>query len=235
MFLLMAIIMGCSNVGPDDGLPLGGVMPGGGFIFPQMTTLRDQKFDNVVRQQTDFSCGAAALATLLKYAYGMKLNEKDVFMGMYVVSDKAELRQRGFSLLDMKKYLDNIGVQGVGYKITDNALFIVKVPVIVLLNIGGYEHFVVMRKATPNGVFVADPALGNRSMPIDSFFKDWQFNIIFAVISNKYDPENPLIVLEKPLSPTQQVRSLMPAFNPLNEQILSTVLISATPGLKVGD
>ena len=233
MLLLMLAILGCSNAGPEEGLPLGGVMPGAGFIFPHMTTYRDQIFANVVRQHTDFSCGAAALATILKYAYDMKINEKEVFLGMYAVSDKSVVQQRGFSLLDMKKYLDTIGMQGVGYKVVPESLYQVKVPVIVLLNMGGYEHFVVMRKVTPNGVFVADPALGNRALPNDIFFNDWQLGVIFAVISSKYNPENPLILLEKPLSPNQQVRSLMPAFNPVSEQILSTVIVSAMPGLRI--
>jgi predicted double-glycine peptidase len=229
---LMAAMLGCSSAGSGDGLPLGGVLPGMGAIYPQMTTLRDQTFVNVVRQHTDFSCGAAALATILRYGYGMNVDEKEVFTGMYEVSDKATVRQRGFSMFDMKKYLETIGMQGAGFQIAPSALYQVKVPVIVLLNMGGYEHFVVMRKATPNGVFVADPALGNRQMPNDLFYKDWQRSVIFAVIGPKYIPENVLVTTEKPLSPNQETRNLIPAFNPLSEVTLASLTV--IPGLNLG-
>ena len=234
LVLLTAAMFACSHAGSDGGgLSMGGVLPGAGAIHPQMTTLRDQTFAHVVRQRTDFSCGAAALATILKYAYNMDIDERQVFFGMYAVSDQAQVRQRGFSLLDMKAYLKTIGMQGVGFKVTTEALYQVKVPVIVLLNMNGYEHFVVMRKATPDGVYVADPALGNREMPNDLFFKDWQYSVIFAVIGPKYDPENVLVLWQRELNVNQQVRNLMPAFNPLNEATLQTITI--IPGLNIGN
>ncbi len=228
-----AALSSCSDATPSDGLPLPGVLPGTAAIYPQMTTFRDQTFVNVVRQHTDFSCGAAALATILKYAYHMNIDEKEVFLGMYAVSNKATVRQRGFSLLDMKNYLDTIGMEGAGFKVAPDALEKVKVPVIVLLNMNGYEHFVVMRKATPDGVYVADPALGNRLMPNDLFYHDWQLSVIFAVISPKYDPENVLVMVEKPLGTKQQTRNLMPTFGPLSQQFLSNV--SVIPGLNLGN
>jgi uncharacterized protein len=233
VLMASAIMAGCSSAVPQDGLPMPGVLPGTAAIYPQMTTFRDQTFVNVVRQHTDFSCGAAALATILRYGYDLDITEKEVFLGMYAVSDKATVRERGFSLLDMKKYLETIGMQGVGFKISADALTKVKVPVIVLLNLNGYEHFVVMRKATPNGVYVADPALGNRVMPNDLFYVDWQLGVIFAVIGPKYNPENVLVMTEKPLGTKQQTRNLMPAFIPVSQQFLSSATV--IPGLNLGN
>ena len=236
LVLMTAAACACSHAGSagsEDGLSMGGVLPGAGAIHPWMTTVKDETFAHVVRQRTDFSCGAAALATILKYAYNMNIDERQVFFGMYAVSDQAQVRQRGFSLLDMKAYLKTIGMQGVGFKVTSESLYQVKVPVIVLLNMNGYEHFVVMRKATPDGVYVADPALGNREMPNDLFFNDWQYSVIFAVIGPKYDPENVLVLWQRELNVNQQVRNLMPAFNPLNEATLQTITI--IPGLNIGN
>jgi uncharacterized protein len=231
---LAVMITGCSQLNPmEDGVPLGGLMPGGSAVFPHMRTYRERAFENVVRQRTDFSCGAAALGTVLKYAYGMNLDESEMIERLYTVSDPALARQRGFSLLDMKKYLTTIGMQGVGYRINYESLYQVRVPVIVLLNMGGYEHFLVVRKATPDGIYVADPALGNRTLPTDLFRNDWQFQVIFAVIGKGYIPDNVLVSLEKPLSTKQQVRSLMPAFNPVGEEILSSTAASVLPGLLV--
>jgi uncharacterized protein len=229
--LILAVIGGCGQQNrADQGIPLGGILPGGGAVFTQMRTYRERGFENVVRQQTDFSCGAAALGTILKYAYDMNVDEQQIIQGMYKVSNPVIARQRGFSLLDMKNYLTTIGMQGVGYRINYASLYQVRVPVIVLLNMGGYEHFVVVRKATPDGVYVADPALGNGTLPTDMFQDDWQFNVIFAVIGQDYVPDNVLVSIEKPLGTKQEVRSLLPAFNPVNAQMLSSTAPIAFPG-----
>ena len=228
---VLAVISGCAQQNlPDQGLPLPGILPGGGTIFPEIRTYRERGFENVVRQHTDFSCGAAALGTVLKYAYGMNVDEPEIIEGMYKVSNPEIARQRGFSLLDMKNYLTTIGMEGVGYRISYKSLYRVRVPVIVLLNMGGYEHFVVVRKATPDGVYVADPALGNQTLPSDLFRNDWQYQVIFAVIGKDYQRDNVLVSLEKPLNTKQQVRSLLPAFNPVGAQMLSSTAPIVLPG-----
>jgi predicted double-glycine peptidase len=226
MMLAIFTLAACGGANYEDGLPIGGPLPGAAAIFPRTTTFRDQKFVNVVRQHNDFSCGSAALATILKYAYGMNVTERDVYNGMYAMSDQALVRERGFSLLDIRNYVQSIGFDGEGYQISPKALDRVKVPVIVLLNINRYEHFVVMRKATPNGVYIADPELGNYVTPPETFLKEWQFGVIFAVIGKGYINDNPLVTLDKPLSGNQEVRSLIPAFNPLTAQTLATISVN---------
>src|SRR5215470_19450925 len=64
-----------------------------------------RKFETVVKQRYDFSCGSAALATLLTFHYGRAVSEEQVFDAMWSVGDKANIRAKGFSLLDMKLYL----------------------------------------------------------------------------------------------------------------------------------
>ena len=230
----LVLLAGCSPVNPaEDGVAMGGFLPGGAAVFPRISSYRDEAFANIVRQHTDFSCGAAALATILKYAYGMDITEPEMIRGLFRVSDPQTARQRGFSLLDMKSYLETIGMQGAGYQVSFAALLKVRVPVIVLLNMRGYEHFVVVRHATPDAVFVADPALGNRGMPSDLFQQDWQYGVIFAVIGKQYIPDNVLVSTEKPLNLDQQVRSLTPAFNPLGDWVLATTLPASSVGLLV--
>src|SRR5699024_9500218 len=117
-----------------------------------------------VRQEKDFSCGAASVATILKFAYDRDVSREQVLHGMLRMSDPASVRVRGFSMLDMKRYVEALGFRGVGYRVTLEKLLQVRVPVIILLNMNGYEHFVVLRKTAPGHVFVADPALGNRML-----------------------------------------------------------------------
>ena len=52
------------------------------FAIP-VSSLEERRFATVIRQKYDFSCGSAAVATLLKYHYGLSLDEEDAFRGMW--------------------------------------------------------------------------------------------------------------------------------------------------------
>ena len=186
-----------------------GVIPGAGLIHLRSGSIKGQRFVHMVRQHTDFSCGAAALATILRYAYHRPVTEQQVLQGLYRVSDVALVRKKGFSLMDIKSYVSTIGLRGAGFRIAPAALSRIKVPVLVLLDLHGYEHFVVVRRERDGQVYIADPALGKRMLPVAEFNKDWD-GIIFAVIGRGYDPHNVLLRPRPPLgvSPAtvQQVR-----------------------------
>lgn len=202
---------------------IGGVLPGGALIYPRVVSVQEAKFVNLVRQQHDFSCGAAAVATILKYAYGQKVDEGRVLSGMLRVGDPAVVKARGFSMLDMKNYVARLGMYGVGYRVSGEKLPRVRIPVVVLLNIKGYEHFVVMRKATADGVYLADPALGNRREPLAEFAPQWN-NVIFAIVGNSYRADNPLVVVEPPLNAGRLVMTLLPSMMPLSNQGLMAIV-----------
>jgi hypothetical protein len=51
-------------------------LPGGTLVFKSVTSIRERKFINLVEQKTDFSCGAAAMATLLNQAYGLQYRSR---------------------------------------------------------------------------------------------------------------------------------------------------------------
>src|SRR5690606_40798166 len=67
---------------------------------------RDWSSD-VCSSDLDFSCGSAATATLLTYQYGHPVTELEVFRQMYAQGDQARIRKEGFSLLDMRRYLQS--------------------------------------------------------------------------------------------------------------------------------
>lgn len=157
------------------------------------------RFDNLVPQQTDFSCGAAALATIFNYAYGHKTTEPQVLVNMLKVSDPDLVREKGFSLLDMKNYVRAIGMQGEGYAVPYSSLRDMKVPAIALLNMKGYKHFVVLRKVEGPYVHVGDPALGNRVMKSSEFQQAWN-GVVFIILGEGYDPNTVLRNPPPPLS-----------------------------------
>jgi len=181
-------------------ISFGGVIPGAGTIRKRVVSMREAKFLNLIEQHTDFSCGAAALATILKYAYERSdITERDVLQGLFSVSDRVEVMRRGFSLLDIKNYLATVEMRGRGYKIPSENLEKIKVPCIALLNIKGYRHFVVFKKVLDGRVYLGDPALGNRIMAKENFLAGWN-GVLFAVIGRGFDTSSALLTPAQPLT-----------------------------------
>lgn len=164
-----------------------------------LTSWKDRKFIGLVRQQTDFSCGAAVMATIFNEAFGRTTTEQQVLVNMLKVADPDIVRDKGFSLLDMKNYARLIGMEAEGYRLDYDKLTQLDLPSIALLDIKGYKHFVVIRKAFADRVAVGDPALGNRMMSRKEFEKSWN-DVAFVVAGEGYDPDNDLIDPPSPLS-----------------------------------
>lgn len=136
-------------------------------------TWRDIPFRTVVRQQFDFSCGSAALATLLTYQYGLKTSETDAFKRMYAVGDQAKIRKVGFSMLDMKRYLAERGVDSDGFRMSLDEIASEGRPAVALVVLGRYRHFVVIKGVARDRVLVGDPALGLKTYTRGEFAKIW--------------------------------------------------------------
>lgn len=177
----------------------GNVLPGGALVQKTVVSMREARYINLVEQRTDFSCGAAAVATILNHAYGQALTEQDVIREMLKVSDKEMVEKQGFSLLDMKNYVETIGLRGRGYEVEAHTLERLKIPIIALLDIKGYKHFVVVKKTTADRIYLGDPALGNRVMKFDDFVKGWN-GIVFALIGPGFDKETVLLNPPEPLT-----------------------------------
>lgn len=153
----------------------------GTFSVP-VASMRALKFDTVVHQQYDFSCGSAALATLLRFHYGLPRSEGDVFTGMWREGDRARIRQVGFSLLDMKRYLAEQSLGADGYRVSLDAIAKRGLPGIALITIKGYRHFVVVKGIGTDTVLIGDPSLGLRTVSRRAFAKMW--NGIYFVLTS---------------------------------------------------
>ena len=172
-------------------------------------TLRDFRFRYVVEQKTDFSCGAAALATLMNYAFNRPVTETQVIDGMMRNADLNIVRQYGFSMLDMKRYLQTQGLRASGFVSQLDKLKSLKIPVITLINSDGFKHFVVLKYYDGNWAYIADPALGNRVLPADQFKKQWS-GVLLAVAGPGYKLGNPLIGPSPVLSAKNMINSMQP-------------------------
>jgi len=96
-------------------------------------------------------------------------------------------------MLDMKRYVEGLGLRGHGFRIDAEALYRLQMPVIALLDLKGYKHFVVVKGAASGRVFVADPALGHRVMSEGDFVQGWN-GIVLAVVGDRpIDPDSYLV------------------------------------------
>lgn len=149
-----------------------------GETIRPVQSLLEQRQRHVVLQQWELSCAAAALATVLRYQHGIPVTERSVALGLinreeYLANpDLVRLRQ-GFSLLDLKRFVDGLGFQGIGLGHLSLPDLLERAPVIVPVNVQGYPHFVVFRGATSGTVLLADPAFGNITMSIPQFIDGW--------------------------------------------------------------
>lgn len=206
---LVALLFLLALAGPTWAGQMAIAMPGGGMIYKKVESIRERKFANLVEQKTDFSCGAAALATILRQAYWMDVDEDHVIKGMLINANQDLVRTQGFSMLDMKRYLESINMRAKGYRITPEVLITVKVPVVVLLDIRGYKHFVVLQRADKDWVYIGDPVLGHKRYTKDDFIKGWN-GIVFAVLGEGYDKANALLSPPAPLTAKNQLNEFRP-------------------------
>jgi hypothetical protein len=151
-----------------------------------VTSLKEARFKRTVHQQYDFSCGSAAVATLLTYQYDFPVKEEAAFVEMFRNGNQAKIRQEGFSMLDIKRFLEAHGFEADGFDLPLEKLAQTKTPAIVLINERGYHHFVVVKGMKDKRVLVGDPATGTRPIPQKSFEEQWQDHVVF-VIHNRHE------------------------------------------------
>ncbi|RDD62982.1 C39 family peptidase [Ferruginivarius sediminum] len=154
---------------------------GGAFNVP-VESIREARFRTVFLQKYDFSCGSAALASLLTFHYDRPTTEIEVFNTMYETGDQERIERLGFSLLDMKRYLAEIGLPSDGYKVSLDRLQKAGLPAIALIDTDGYKHFVIVKGVSEREVLVGDPARGIRPIDRDEFKAMWN-GIAFVIKS----------------------------------------------------
>jgi hypothetical protein len=173
-------------VGPSRSLPIGPEVNRPPITFlpdpeqrplpGQLTSWKSIRDAGVVRQALDYSCGSAALATLLAGS-GDPATEPEILRAVFEGLDeaaKSETIAEGLSLLDLQRVAEIRGHRAEGYRIGPEILAKINRPVIVYIEPYGYRHFAVLRGIKGDRVFLADPARGNVRMPIWRFLDMWQ-------------------------------------------------------------
>lgn len=176
-------------------------------------SLHEIRTRHVVLQQFDLSCGAAALATLLRYQHGFPTDERQVALGLidrdvYVENPEIIRIRQGFSLLDMKRYTDGLGFTGNALGGMSYEDLLQHTPAIVPVLLHGYPHFVVFRGEHQGQVYLADPAFGNRTLDRDRFISAWVDYADFGKVAFTVTRQDSLIPPDR-LSLTSSADSLL--------------------------
>ena len=139
---------------------------------------------NVVMQGRDYSCGAAALATLIRYYWGDDVGEADVLEAILASLSQEQLKDRvenGLSMTDLRKAAVAGGYQATMGRRSLAQMAELRVPVIVRIEKNDYEHFVVFRGLANDRVFLADPIRGNVRVSFSEFARQWPDRAILVV------------------------------------------------------
>jgi predicted double-glycine peptidase len=156
--------------------------PGLSFGGP-VRSLQEIRQAGIIIQKWDTSCGAAALATVLTYSLQDPVSEREVAGGMLKMTEPLKVKHRGgFSLLDMKHFVELRGFKGTGFRgMSLDQLLALQSPIVPIAQYGN-PHFVVVRGLDSYGrLNIADPGFGNRTMSVKNFEAVWRGGIGFVV------------------------------------------------------
>jgi uncharacterized protein len=177
-------------------------------LSPHVTSVRELRDAGVVKQRYDYSCGAAALATLLTYGMADPVGEETLVIDLLQIisaEDQGTVKRQGFSLLDLQQLAQRRGHAAQGFRVSAAQLARLRHPVIVFVQAHGYRHFTVLKGVRDNRAFLADPSLGNVRMPLYRFLDMWADasgrGVVFAVEPKGAWPEaSPLDTPERPVN-----------------------------------
>lgn len=208
-------------------------------VVVNVEPLQVKQFNNVVRQTYDYSCGSAALTTILDYYLGRNFQERQVMEGLLQFGETERIiERRGFSFLDMKRLVTALGHPSGGFKAEPEDLANLKHPAIAPIEYAGFKHFVVIKAVVNNRVFVADPALGNISFTLSRFVEVWDNNTLFIVFPGNVKPvgllklttEDMRVVSDLTLA--QNAYRSFPHFNIANDRLIDNVVAQASNNAK---
>lgn len=195
------------------------VTPGvGSRMLLNVWSLRELKMRSVILQKYDYSCGSAAVATLLTYHYGQPITEEVAFRAMFDNGDQEKIQREGFSLLDMKRFLDAQGYRADGFEVSLDDLWKAGIPAIVLIVDNGYHHFVVIKGNRDNKILLGDPAVGLRVVTREQFEASWPSRIVFVIHESTVQGEFNT-------ARDWSFRPRSPLGQPLREDTLNTLLL----------
>ncbi len=132
-----------------------------------VTSWKELRDANVVKQDLDYSCGAASVATIMNGFYNITVTEATLLETM--------AKDGAASFNDMAEAVRGYGLKGVGVALNFEQLKKLKTPAIAYLRYRDDDHFSVIRGIAADGsVQLADSSWGNRRFTRQQFLDMWE-------------------------------------------------------------
>lgn len=153
----------------------------------QIRSYMELRFDNLERQNSEYTCGVAVLSTLLTSYFSDTLKEEEIlesFLGQCIS------QRKNINFLDMSIFLKKLKYHARGYRVNLEGLQVLLIkysPIIahVSLDNSGNGHFVlVLALIGKEQVVIKDPAFGNMIWGIDEFTKRFTGNVLVVETNN---------------------------------------------------
>jgi len=127
------------------------------------------KNEHLIRQNYDYSCGSAALATILSHYYDTNISEQMILASVLeakgITKEASALEDQegnnGLSFYDLSQYASSHGFKAIGIALGIEELKKLQIPVIVFVKIRKQEHFTVLKNMDEKYAYLADPSFGN--------------------------------------------------------------------------
>jgi predicted double-glycine peptidase len=154
-------------------------------------TWKELHQQNVLMQQREYTCGAAAMATVMRYYWGDAVGEEQVLQALMKILTPDEVRDRvknGLAISDLRRAAVEMGYEASIGTLSFEKLAGAKSPVVVPIRLRKYDHFVVVRGVVDGRVYLADPVRGNVRPTMDEFCSQWQKQAVLVVAKPDRDP-----------------------------------------------
>ena len=138
-----------------------------GFSVKSLKELHNQ---NVIRQQYEESCGAAALATLLNLFALKQYSEQDI---LALLNQKTDM----LSFKELQEVANTLGYTTKGFQLQREILEQTSYPLLVRIeNDPRFPHFVVIINHKGDFIQVFDPNFGQYKATKNEFYSVWDRN-----------------------------------------------------------
>jgi len=182
-------------------------------IFPRPKSYQTLKYAHTVRQERDFTCGSAALATILKFHYDMPVTEDmivDMILKRYTPEEFKQKAKVGLSFEDLIFAAETLGFKAQAATIPISEVAKLNGPIIVQLEIRENDHFTVLRKKVGDVAYLSDPIQGAMTLDPDEFKKKFKGPVLAvwpAYIGDNFF--SGLSIIRDPISVEQSLNSLI--------------------------
>jgi len=151
------------------------------------TPYRELRYQNVVGQTDWFTCGPAAVATLLRYYFGRtEVDEARVLALALEALQKTEgeVRQVGINALALRQAMRALGLESRGFRLSLEQLadYFARGGLPLILHTTLPEpHYVVAVGIVQGQVLLADPSWGQRLLPLEGLASEKGFSGVALV------------------------------------------------------